>query len=140
MFNWTYIHFQHPFYRYMWYGDETTKYPTVKSIRYPKANTANPNVTVYVVNLSVLKYIFPKTISIPKYIGNDSYVGGMVWLSSTDLSITYTDRNQSMAHTLLCKAPNFICSEVGQTLIVCGKTLVSQKEHFYCMNCIHELL
>lgn len=43
---------------------------------------------------------------------NCSYVGGMVWVSPVNLSVTYTNREQTSALTVLCKAPSFICKEV----------------------------
>uniref|UniRef100_A0A182J433 Peptidase S9 prolyl oligopeptidase catalytic domain-containing protein n=1 Tax=Anopheles atroparvus TaxID=41427 RepID=A0A182J433_ANOAO len=101
-------------YQYLWYG-EGQQYPKVRSLRYPKVHSANPNVTVYVVHLGVLKYIFPKPISVPVHIrATDSYVGGLSWLSPTELSVTYASRNQSLAHVLLCRAPTFTCVEMFQ--------------------------
>ncbi|KFB48929.1 AGAP000848-PA-like protein [Anopheles sinensis] len=101
-------------YQYLWYG-EGQQYPKLRSLRYPKVHSANPNVTVYVVHLGVLKYIFPKPISVPAHIrATDSYVGGLSWLSPTELSVTYATRNQSLAHVLLCRAPTFTCVEMFQ--------------------------
>uniref|UniRef100_A0A182VVH4 Peptidase S9 prolyl oligopeptidase catalytic domain-containing protein n=1 Tax=Anopheles minimus TaxID=112268 RepID=A0A182VVH4_9DIPT len=101
-------------YQYLWFGDGQ-QYPKIHSLRYPKVHSANPNVTVYVVHLGVLKYIFPKPVNIPAYIrATDSYVGGLSWLSSTELSVTYASRNQSVAHVLLCRAPAFTCVEIFQ--------------------------
>ncbi|EAA12145.6 AGAP000848-PA, partial [Anopheles gambiae str. PEST] len=98
-------------YQYLWYGDGQ-QYPKIHSLRYPKVHAANPNVTVYVVHLGVLKYIFPKPVHVPAYIrSTDSYVGGLSWLSPTELSVTYASRNQSVAHVLLCRAPTFSCVE-----------------------------
>lgn len=98
------------FYSYMWMGD-SWKYPRVKSIRYPKEGSTNPNVTVFVVDLSVLKFINKIQIKHPDSI-NSSYVGNMIWVSSTDLSVTFTNREQTSALTVLCRAPNFNCVEV----------------------------
>ncbi|XP_055713714.1 inactive dipeptidyl peptidase 10 isoform X2 [Phlebotomus papatasi] len=99
-------------YRYTYVG-EGFRYPEVRSVRYPKANTPNPVVTVYVVNLSVLKYIFPQPVRLPSSVlANTSYVGGMLWASATDLSITFTNRQQTVALTVLCRAPQFVCREV----------------------------
>uniref|UniRef100_A0A182S8Y3 Dipeptidylpeptidase IV N-terminal domain-containing protein n=1 Tax=Anopheles maculatus TaxID=74869 RepID=A0A182S8Y3_9DIPT len=103
-------------YQYLWYGDGQ-QYPKIHSLRYPKVHSANPNVTVYVVHLGVLKYIFPKPVNVPAYIrATDSYVGGLSWLSSTELSVTYASRNQSVSHVLLCRAPTFTCVEVSVVL------------------------
>lgn len=87
------------------------RYPEVKSIRYPKANTPNPNVTVFVVNLSNPKFVFPQPIRMPDRMhwDNDSYVGAMAWASKTELSVTVTNRAQTNATTVLCSAPQFQC-------------------------------
>lgn len=39
-------------------------------------------------------------------------MGGMVWVSNTDLSITFTDRDQTNAVTVLCRATTFNCREI----------------------------
>lgn len=105
------------FVRFTWLGD-SNKYPKVKSIRYPKERSINPNVTVYVVDLSVLKFINKVQIKPPSSSCNDSYVGNMVWLSPTDLSVTFTNREQTSASTVLCRAPTFNCTEVRRKPLV----------------------
>lgn len=102
--------------RYTFLGDNL-KYPQVKSIRYPKAQTTNPNVTVHIVDLSVLKYINKVQIQ-PPIATNNSYVGDMIWVSATDLSVTFTNREQTNAVTVLCKAPTFSCREIHTEVIV----------------------
>ncbi|XP_032594836.1 inactive dipeptidyl peptidase 10 [Drosophila grimshawi] len=98
-------------YKYTWMGDNV-KYPAVLSQRYPKAGARNPNVTVNVVNLSVIKYIFPTQIKLPAELGNGSYVGGLTWASPIDLSVTVTSRDQTKATTVICRAPHFHCQVV----------------------------
>lgn len=80
---------------------------------------------MYVVHLGVLKYIFPKPVHVPAYIrSTDSYVGGLSWLSPTELSVTYASRNQSVAHVLLCRAPTFSCVEVRRGPLAIGSVLI----------------
>ncbi|XP_044248497.1 inactive dipeptidyl peptidase 10 isoform X2 [Drosophila takahashii] len=98
-------------YKYTWMGDDI-KYPAVMSQRYPKTGARNPNVTVNVVNLSVTKYIFPTQIRLPADLANGSYVGGLTWASPSDLSVTVTNREQTKATTVLCRAPHFHCHSV----------------------------
>ncbi|XP_065094399.1 inactive dipeptidyl peptidase 10 [Ochlerotatus camptorhynchus] len=117
-------------YQYVWYGNND-QYPSIRGIRYPKTNSPNPNVTVHVVNLSVLKFISQKVITIPNYISNESYVGGMVWLSALELSVTYTNREQNISHVLLCMAPHFICSEIfSERAMEKGWVLIAEKPFF----------
>ena len=92
-------------------GGQKQRYPEVHAIRYPRTNTPNPNVTVFVVNLSNPKFLFPQPIRLPEELNwdNQSYVGAMRWASRTALSVTLTNRQQSNATTLLCTAPQFSC-------------------------------
>ncbi|KAI5641199.1 prolyl oligopeptidase family domain-containing protein [Phthorimaea operculella] len=51
--------------KYSWYGldqQEPPAYPSIRTLRYPKANTNNPVVTVYVVSLKTPKFLFPHAI------------------------------------------------------------------------------
>lgn len=54
-----------------------------------------------------------KKIYIPLPFQTDYYVGGLVWVSNTELSFTCTDRKQTKSITYLCKAPTFECVEVN---------------------------
>lgn len=106
--------------RYSWLGNG--KYPKIKSIRYPKEGSNNPNVTLFVVDLSVLKFINKIAISPPAHLNsNNSYVGNMIWLSPIDLSVTFTNREQTSALTVVCRAPTFNCTEV--MLKICSNIL-----------------
>lgn len=110
--------------------EENSKYPQIKSIRYPKTQTKNPNVTVHVVDLTVLKFITHIPLVSPLS-GDDNYVGQMVWISATDLSITYTNREQKSALTVLCRAPTFQCREVYvETIVDNGYVLTNDKPVF----------
>lgn len=99
------------------YLEDNAIYPATKSIRYPKAQTKNPNVTIHVVDLTVLKFINRITIVSPLE-GDDNYVSQMVWVSATDISLTFTNRQQTSSTTVLCRAPTFQCREVFNELIV----------------------
>uniref|UniRef100_A0A1I8PFL3 Venom dipeptidyl peptidase 4 n=1 Tax=Stomoxys calcitrans TaxID=35570 RepID=A0A1I8PFL3_STOCA len=96
-------------YKYTWMGDDL-KYPAVLTQRYPKAGSINPNITVNIVNLSVLKYIFPTQIKLPADLSNGSYIGGLTWATPIDLSVVVTNRGQTKATTVLCRAPDFFCT------------------------------
>ncbi|GAB0091286.1 inactive dipeptidyl peptidase 10 [Sergentomyia squamirostris] len=121
-------------YRYTYVG-ETLRYPEVRSIRYPKAKTDNPVVTVYVVNLSVLKFIFPTSVRLPSSVtANTSYVGGMTWASATDLSITFTNREQTNAITVLCRAPHFGCREIYTEVGMDNITVLAADRPIYSRN------
>lgn len=113
---------------------DNQRYPQVKSIRYPKAQATNPNVTVNVVDLSVLKYISRVQIQ-PPFATNNSYVGDMIWVSPMDLSITYTNRAQTQATTVLCRAPTFSCREIHtETIVDDGWVLPADRPVFAKIN------
>ncbi|XP_052857329.1 inactive dipeptidyl peptidase 10 isoform X2 [Drosophila gunungcola] len=121
-------------YKYTWMGDDI-KYPAVMSQRYPKTGSRNPNVTVNVVNLSVIKYIFPVQIRLPAELTNGSYVGGLTWASASDLSVTVTNREQTKATTVLCRAPHFHCQAVHtEVTINDGWVLPSERPIFSARN------
>lgn len=63
------------------------------------------------VDLSVLKFINKIPIQSPIE-GNNSYVTNMIWISAAELSVTFTNREQTVAMTMLCRAPVFNCREV----------------------------
>lgn len=110
---------------------EDLKYPAVLTQRYPKAGSINPNVTVNVVNLSVLKYIFPTQIKLPATLSNGSYIGGLTWASPIDLSVTITNREQTKAHTAICRAPDFQCQVIHTEVTISdGWVLPAEKPIF----------
>lgn len=84
----------------------------IKSIRYPRYGTPNPNVTCYVVNLNLLKHINLIPLILPKHLDGDFYITNMYWIGSGELTLTYTSRDQTLSSTLLCSQPNFECIEV----------------------------
>ncbi|XP_055910172.1 inactive dipeptidyl peptidase 10 isoform X1 [Eupeodes corollae] len=117
-------------YKYTWMGDDL-KYPEIRSERYPKAGTTNPNVTVNIVNLTVLKYIFPSQVKLPTELTNGSYIGGLTWASALDLSVTVTNREQTKATTVLCRAPSFTCQSIHTEVTVSdGWVLPAEKPIF----------
>ncbi|XP_017056243.1 inactive dipeptidyl peptidase 10 isoform X2 [Drosophila ficusphila] len=121
-------------YKYTWMGDDI-KYPAVMSQRYPKTGSRNPNVTVNVANLAVVKYIFPTQIRLPAELANGSYVGGLTWASPSDLSVTVTNREQTKATTVLCRAPHFHCQAVHtEVTINDGWVLPAERPVFSVRN------
>lgn len=85
---------------------------------------------MHVVDLTVLKFINQITIVSPIE-GDDSYVGQMVWISASDLTITYMNRQQTYASTVLCRAPLFQCREVyNESIVDDGFVLPNDKSIF----------
>ncbi|XP_063707087.1 inactive dipeptidyl peptidase 10 [Culicoides brevitarsis] len=92
--------------------DDTMKYPTLESIKYPKPNTPNPVVSIHVIDVRANPVSYPKTMYIPFEYSSEFYVGGMTWVSDYELTVTLTDRNQTRSIIYICKAPLFYCNEV----------------------------
>lgn len=93
---------------------DSWKYPKVRSIRYPKEGSNSPNVSVYVAALSVLKFINKIQVHPPATVNTSyAYVGNMMWVSPAELTVTFTNRAQTSALTVLCRAPSFTCREVS---------------------------
>lgn len=122
-------------YRFTANYDDATKYPSLKSIKYPKANTPNPIVTINVVDVSMDPIGYPKKLYIPFKYSVEFYVGGMTWVSALELSVTLTDRNQTKAVTYLCKALTFECMEVRTTIIWLKKLFVNFVYFIHCTFC-----
>lgn len=90
--------------------------------------------TIFVVDLSVLKFINKVQIQAP-IATNNSYVADMIWVSAVDLSITFTNREQTSALTVLCRAPTFACHEIHtETIVDDGWVLPADKPIFSKTN------
>lgn len=99
--------------RYTWNG-KNSQYPTIRSIRYPRYKTPNPNVTAFVVDLNSLKLINLIPLILPENLIGDFYIGNMLWISNHELTLTYTSRDQTLSSTVLCSANKaFECIEVS---------------------------
>lgn len=80
--------------------------------------------------MTVLKFINQITIISPLD-GDDNYVGQMTWISATDISIAFTNRNQTSTSTVLCRAPTFRCREVyNESIVDSGFVLPNDKAIF----------
>ncbi|KAG1660364.1 Prolyl endopeptidase FAP [Nymphon striatum] len=90
------------------YGKEFSPEFTPKNdqftYRYPKAGTTNPTVTLYVVllgekNEKIKKFQITRPSKIPK----DHYYTSAAWISKDAVTITWKNRNQTMAIISICK-------------------------------------
>lgn len=86
-------------------------------------NTPNPEVSLYVVNLSRsnLKFLTSEKAKPPSVVvsitnssianaSSDWYLGGLDW--EAKLVATWIDRDQKIAITGVCSPPNYQCQEV----------------------------
>ena len=95
-----------------------SRYPSIESIRYPKPGTANPQVSLFMVDLhSSVEHIRVKQIRPPDELvkeGSDSfYVSKVAWYDNERLLVAWTGRNQSFSILVLCeRTSSWSCEEI----------------------------
>lgn len=100
-------------YQYPWYDSSSgSTYPKIKSLRYPKVSTPNPDVSVWVVNLKRPKYLFPIEVRPTNSVEPNSYVTSVSWYSDHHAAIVWLNRKQNVSVIATCKSPTFNCSNL----------------------------
>ncbi|XP_055372089.1 inactive dipeptidyl peptidase 10 isoform X2 [Condylostylus longicornis] len=93
-------------------GSDSPLYPEIKSLRYPKPGTQNPEVTLKVADLANPKNIVTKHVRPPLSLKDvDHYFTSASWISQTEICIIWLNRAQNMSIISLCKSPLFHCIE-----------------------------
>ncbi|KAI7815343.1 DPP10, partial [Rhyzopertha dominica] len=101
-------------YKYTWYdgGSPIIKYPRIKTVRYPKPETLNPEVTVWIVNLARPKYLFPQQIKPTNSVEPDSYITSASFFGENNVAIVWLNRKQNVSVTVTCRSKNgFNCTD-----------------------------
>ncbi|XP_066907561.1 inactive dipeptidyl peptidase 10 [Halyomorpha halys] len=102
-------------YKFSWYGVGTNSqqlYPQIRSLRYPKAGTTNPQVKLYVSDLADIKNIKTRDLRPPMALdAKDHYFVAVTWVSSTEVAVVWMNRTQNQAMVTLCKTPMWLCQE-----------------------------
>ncbi|KAL1455165.1 hypothetical protein WDU94_009277 [Cyamophila willieti] len=99
--------------KFTWYGTNThSTYPSIRSLRYPKAGTNNPLVTLHVVDLqnvhnSVKIYNLKPPMDLTQ--STDYYFCDVTWVSGNEVSIVWLNREQNVSMISLCKSPSWHC-------------------------------
>ncbi|KAL1502246.1 hypothetical protein ABEB36_007417 [Hypothenemus hampei] len=95
-------------YSYPWYdsGKYEAIYPDVKSFRYPKVETLNPFVTVWIVNLTTPKYLFPFELKPTNSVAPDSYVTSVKFYSENNVDIVWLSRQHNIFVMVTCTIQN----------------------------------
>ncbi|EEB12760.1 dipeptidyl-peptidase, putative [Pediculus humanus corporis] len=99
---------------YSQYG--TTKYGEIKTINYPRTGTENPKVKLTVVNMTYPKILKTTIVQPPSiYVkNNDYYLTGVKWIDSKRISVTWMNRKQNITSISICKAPQWMCTDIYQ--------------------------
>lgn len=111
-------------YKYPWYdsSNPTVKYPHIRTVRYPKPDTPNPEVTINVLNLKRPKYLFPSPVRPTNSVDTDSYVTHVAWYSNHQVAVVWLNRRQNVSVIATCKSPNFTCTNLHIEKAECGWT------------------
>ncbi|XP_028164926.1 dipeptidyl aminopeptidase-like protein 6 [Ostrinia furnacalis] len=102
-------------YKYPWYGfdqPEPPAYPSIRTLRYPKVNTNNPVVTVYVVSLKTPKFLFPHAIQFTSQVDKTWYVRWTGWTSERQLAVLLLNRPQNYSIISVCNAVSYNCQDI----------------------------
>ncbi|KAJ0171585.1 hypothetical protein K1T71_013135 [Dendrolimus kikuchii] len=101
--------------KYPWYGldeREPPAYPSIRSLRYPKVNTNNPVVTVYVVSLKTPKFLFPHGIQFSSQVDKTWYVRWTGWMSERQVAVLLLNRPQNVSIITICNAATYNCQDI----------------------------
>ncbi|XP_052741619.1 inactive dipeptidyl peptidase 10 isoform X2 [Bicyclus anynana] len=101
--------------KYPWYGLdqlEPPAYPTIRTLRYPKVNTNNPVVTLYVVSIKTPKFLFPHAIQFNSPIDSSWYVRWSTWISERQIGVLLLNRPQNVSIISICNAVQYNCQDI----------------------------
>ncbi|KAL4717506.1 hypothetical protein ACJJTC_000655 [Scirpophaga incertulas] len=101
--------------KFPWYGldqQEPPAYPTIKTVRYPKVNTNNPVVTVYVVSLKTPKFLFPHAVQFTSQVDKSWYVRWTSWVSERQVAVLLLNRAQNYSIVSICNAMQYTCQDI----------------------------
>ncbi|CAH0551631.1 unnamed protein product [Brassicogethes aeneus] len=100
--------------RFPWYGSASDGrlYPDIRSLRYPKPGTRNPQVTLTIADLADTSNIKTKTVIPPPVMQNiDYYFTAVSWISLTEISVVWLNRPQNLSVVTICTSPKWDCKE-----------------------------
>ncbi|XP_074026829.1 inactive dipeptidyl peptidase 10 isoform X3 [Leptinotarsa decemlineata] len=102
-------------YKYSWYdtqGSDQMVYPKIKSFRYPMVETKNPEVSVWIVNLTLPKYLFPSRLKPTNSVEPDSYITSVTIQDKNNVGVVWLNRDQNLYVIVTCEfRNNFNCSD-----------------------------
>ncbi|XP_026494453.2 inactive dipeptidyl peptidase 10 isoform X1 [Vanessa tameamea] len=101
--------------KYPWYGldqQEPPAYPTIRTLRYPKMNTNNPVVTLYVVSIKTPKFLFPHAIQFNTPVDSSWYVRWSSWISERQIAVLLLNRPQNVSIISICNAVQYNCQDI----------------------------
>ncbi|XP_030754520.1 inactive dipeptidyl peptidase 10 [Sitophilus oryzae] len=101
-------------YKYPWYNSRSSEaiYPQIRSFRYPRVETPNPNVTAWIVNLTMPKYLFPFELKPTNSVESGSYVTSAKFHGENSVDLVWLNRKQNKFVLITCRNQiNYICED-----------------------------
>ncbi|XP_044744473.1 inactive dipeptidyl peptidase 10 isoform X3 [Coccinella septempunctata] len=95
-------------YKYTWYdsGNPGGIYPEIRSFRFPKPDTPNPEVKAWIVNLTTPKYLFPVELKPTASVDLGSYITHASFYAENGVNLVWLNRNQNVSVMVSCDAQN----------------------------------
>lgn len=82
-------------------------------IFFQQVETPNPEVSVWIVNLTMPKYLFPFELKPTNSVESDSYVTSAKFHGDNNVAIVWLNRNQNMYVIVTCRPQNnYNCTDV----------------------------
>ncbi|XP_059485201.1 inactive dipeptidyl peptidase 10-like isoform X3 [Neocloeon triangulifer] len=105
--------------QFSWYGGlaEKLPYPKMKSLRYPKAGTANPEVSLYVADLSAVGSASRQANQVVNIkptatvADQEHYFTAVAWAGARQVAVVWMNRRQNMSVVSICSAPSWQCED-----------------------------
>ncbi|XP_055386032.1 inactive dipeptidyl peptidase 10 isoform X2 [Condylostylus longicornis] len=91
-----------------------SSFPETRNVRYPTPGTTNPEVTIYIVNITDVDQITKTIIKPPSALdGHEFYITSAGWVTeiSNQISVVYLSRSQNFSIISTCFAPQWNCFE-----------------------------
>ncbi|XP_050308297.1 inactive dipeptidyl peptidase 10 isoform X3 [Anthonomus grandis grandis] len=101
-------------YSYTWYDSQNMGgiYPEVRSFRYPRVETPNPVINVWIVNLTTPKYLFPFELKPTNSVSVDSYVTSAKFNGENSVDIVWLNRAHNTFVIATCgHQSNYNCTD-----------------------------
>lgn len=102
-------------YKYTWYGAEAGQqeiYPEIKTFRFPRVETPNPEVKAWIVNLTTPKYLFPIELKPTNSVEPESYITNAGFHAQNGIHIIWLNRDQNVSVMVKCDVMiSFNCTE-----------------------------
>ncbi|CAG7717855.1 unnamed protein product [Allacma fusca] len=96
---------------FSWYAD-AKPYPNLKTLRYPKTGTANPEVSLWVADISE-EQVEASQVTLPPFmVTNEYYFSSASWFNDDTVVVNWMNRKQTVAVVTWCRSPTWKCQEV----------------------------